>query len=137
MVPLTVKDIMRKVITVDASLTVCEATKIMDEKNIGSVLIVKNGEIIGILTERDVLRRVVAKGLDPWYTPVSQVMSFPLHTIDSNTDIITAGKIMSKHHIRRLPVIEKGKIIGIITDRDILDAVSRFQKAIEQAGSES
>ena len=128
---LTVKDIMRKVVMVDGSSTVCEVTKIMDEKNIGSVLIVKNGKVIGILTERDVLRRVVAKGLDPWYTPVSQVMSFPLHTIKSNTDVITASRMMSKYRIRRLPVLEKGKIIGIVTDRDILFAVSQFQKELE------
>jgi len=119
-VPITVKDVMHGVTTIDSEASVAEAGRVMTAKEIGSILVAKNGEPIGMLTERDILRKVVAAGLDPATTKVSQVMSAPLITIPSTTGLDVAGKKMIDKKIRRLLVTENEKIIGIVTARDMV-----------------
>ena len=114
-----VKDIMHNVTKIPFDMNISEAARIMDQKSIGSVLIEENDEIIGIMTERDILRKVVAKGKNPDKLRVKEIMSHPLITIGANEDIVEASKKMDQHRIRRLVVTENGKIIGKVTANSI------------------
>jgi len=129
----TVKDVMHRVTLVNGDRSVAETAKIMTTaattvtREIGSVLVATNNEPVGILTERDILKKVVAAGLDPAVTKISQVMSAPLITVPVDTSIGEASKIMIEKGIRRLPVTEGNKIVGIITVRDITrEMAARF-----------
>lgn len=124
---------MHRVTLVDGDKSVAETAKIMMRtattvtREIGSVLVAKNNEPIGILTERDILKKVVATGLDPAVTKISQVMSAPLITVPVDTSVGEASRIMIEKGIRRLPVTEGNKIVGIITTRDITrEMAARF-----------
>ena len=116
-----VKDIMTSIKKTSSETRVAAAAKIMDEKNIGSLLVEVNGKIEGIVTERDLLKKVVAKCKDPCNTTVGFIMNVPLITIDPDKTLEEANQIMTEKKIRRLPVEEDGKIIGMITIRDISD----------------
>ncbi len=113
-----VKEIMHGITMVDRDISVLDVAKLMSKKNIGSVLM-KEDECIKIVTERDILKKVVARNRDVENTKISKIMSRCAHTIDSEKDILDASDILNKYHIRRLPVTEGGKIVGIVTARDI------------------
>ena len=108
------------VITIGKEATVDKAAKIMSEKNFGCVLVVEKGNPIGIITERDICYGVVAKNRMPNKVKVAEVMSTPLRTIDPDKRLTEASRIMVKNNIRRLPVIKGKKLVGIITNKDIL-----------------
>ncbi|MFQ6136010.1 MAG: cyclic nucleotide-binding/CBS domain-containing protein [Candidatus Hydrothermarchaeales archaeon] len=120
---LLVKDIMHKITVIDATSSVAEAAKIMAEKNIGSVMVRKSGDITGILTERDILKRGVAEGLDIKKVKVAEIMTEHPYIIDSEAAVEDASKVFVKYRIRRLPVIERGRIVGIITSRDVAKSI--------------
>jgi CBS domain-containing protein len=114
----TVKDLMtKKALTIDSQKTVLEAAQLMSLKEVGDVIVVDNEMPIGIVTERDLVRRVLAreKGLD---TKVSDVMSKPLITIGPDASIKEAARKMVKNRIRRLPVLKTHKLVGIIVVSD-------------------
>ena len=114
-----VKEIMHNVTKVSPDTNISEAARIMDKKVIGSVLIEENGKIIGIMTESDILRKIVAKGKNPDEVKVKAVMSYPIKTIDANEDITETNKKMDEHKIRRLIITENGEIVGIVTANSI------------------
>ncbi|HEX17067.1 MAG TPA: CBS domain-containing protein [Thermoplasmatales archaeon] len=115
-----VREAMRtKILTCSPSDTVQEVAKKMRKNRVGSSVVMSKGKPVGILTESDILEKVVAEGRDASRTKVEEVMSTPLLTIDPYTAIEDAMKVMSKHNVRRLPVVEKGKLIGIITEKDL------------------
>ncbi len=125
--PVLVREIMTPtIISVDAEATVKEAAEVMIQKGIGSVVVVEQGKPVGIVTERDLLKRVVAKALDPSKTKVKEVMSSPLITIKPDTYIIDASKLMNEKGIRRLIVMEGDKAVGIITEKDLLRALNNY-----------
>ena len=95
--------------------TIREVSQMMTERNIGSVLVKNGGEFIGIVTERDLTRKVIGKGLDPETTPVIEIMSSPLITLDGDEPVTNANQFMAKHKIRHLAVTIEGKIEGIIS----------------------
>ncbi|MFQ5800541.1 MAG: cyclic nucleotide-binding/CBS domain-containing protein, partial [Candidatus Hydrothermarchaeales archaeon] len=115
---------------VNSTTTVSDVTKLMAKKDIGSVLVRKSGDIIGILTERDILKKAIANGLDVKHTPVSEIMVMHPYVIDSEATVHDASHALSKHRIRRLPVVEGGKIIGMVTSRDVAQSLrySFFKK---------
>lgn len=116
-----VRDAMtQKIVTVDASATSDKAAKLMAKNGIGCVVVVKNGKPLGIVTERDISYRVVAKNKLPNGIAVKDIMSKPLKTITPDKTLTEAGRLMVKNNIRRLPVVENKTLVGIITDRDIL-----------------
>ena len=119
----TVKNIMRKVVSIDIGASVSEASQIMISEDIGSIVISKNGEPRGMLTERDILRKVVGPGLNPIHVSVGDVMSSPLITISSETGIAEALRIMSDKNIRRLLVTDDDQVVGIITEMNLLKAI--------------
>ncbi len=104
----------------DAS--VYEVATIMRDKSIGSVLVRFSDIEFGIVTERDLVYKVTAENLDPKRVKAKDVMTELRYTIDANASIQRASEILSQHGIRRLPVMEDGMIIGIITARDVAKA---------------
>jgi CBS domain-containing protein len=99
-----------------------EVAKIMSKNNFGSTVVTSSkGKLLGIVTERDIITRLTALNRLPSEVKVAEVMSQPVITIAPDKDIKEAAKSMKEYGIRRLVVVEKGKITGIITSRDILD----------------
>jgi signal-transduction protein with cAMP-binding, CBS, and nucleotidyltransferase domain len=109
-----------KPITVDPTTPIRQIAEIMAKKNIGSIIVTENEKPIGVVTERDIVTRVIAKGLDPEKTTVREIMSQPLITVTPDTDLSEAMRMMSRLKIRRLVVINNGKLVGMVTETDIL-----------------
>lgn len=119
----TVRIIMRKLVSIDSGASVSEATKKMVKEDIGAILVLKNGVPTGIMTERDILGKVVGPGLNPIEVSVKDIMSSPLITINSEAGLAEALRTMSDKNIRRLLVTEDNKIIGIITEMNLLKSI--------------
>jgi len=116
-----VKDAMtRSPIEVSQDISIYECAKLMKEKDIGSVLVKKGKELTGILTEEDLVYKVVAEAKNVKKTKVKDIMVTRLIVIEPNKDIYNALIKMSNNNIRRLPVVEKNKLVGILTMKDIL-----------------
>lgn len=123
--PSIVKGIMTKpVITVDEARSVYEAARMMSEKKIGCIVVTNEGKPVGIATERDILQRVVAKGLDASKVKMKDITSKPLITIKGNMPIVKTIRVMQKNNVRHLPIIEEKELIGIVTQRDLLRALA-------------
>ncbi len=119
-----VKDVMRKnVISIDSSMTVKDAAIMMSDINVGCVVITRGNAPIGILTERDFVKRIVSEERD-LSTPLADVMSFPLVTVDSGDTVWEAAEIMKRNKIHKAPVEDQGKLVGIITATDIVKICS-------------
>ena len=110
----------RELVTIDENGTVLEAARLMVQKNRGSVLAARSGEPVGILTERDILRKVVSQALDAGSTKIKDVMTSPPTTIDYNKPLREAVELMVRKGLRRMLVTENGRIVGIFTMRDIV-----------------
>ncbi len=125
-----VKNMMKtKLVTISHNSRISSAAKKMTEKKISCILIKNKGSITGILTERDIIRKILSKNIDPKNTPVRSVMSSPLAWIEENASVFCAARLMEKLGIRRLVVRKGKKIIGIITFSDIFRYMkTRFQK---------
>ncbi len=108
------------VMNVPAETTIFEVPQLMAEKNIGSVLVKSGEEFVGIITERDLTRKIIGQGLDPKTTPVTETMSSPLITLDGDQPVTEANQFMAKHKIRHLAVTVEGKIEGIISVKDLV-----------------
>jgi CBS domain-containing protein len=105
--------------TVDAGGTVIEAARVMKEEDVGSVPVLENGRLIGTLTDRDIVLRIVAEGRDPQSTKVMEVASSDLVTIDPQQNLDEALRMMATHQVRRLPVVEEdGHLVGILAQAD-------------------
>ena len=115
-----VKEAMKtNIAIVEPKTTVLEAAQIMKKRKIGNVIVVEKKQPIGILTESDILKKVVAEGKNAKDAIVKDVMSTPIIVIDPYVSLEEAMKTMGKCNVRRLPVIENDELIGIITQRDI------------------
>ena len=110
----------RKPISVDPDITIDACSKIMLKKHVGSLLIMQDGKLKGIIAEQDIVRKVVAAGLDPFKTKVKDIMVTKLITIDPDSDIYEAIVIMRDRNIRHLPVMHKKNMVGYLTLKDIL-----------------
>lgn len=110
-----VREIMTGFVKVQASQKVTEAAKIMDREVSSSVLVEKNGLIAGIMTERDIVRKLIAKEKNPGLVTVEEIMTLPILTIDVDADVLEASRKMAQHRIRHLVVVDEGKIVGKIT----------------------
>jgi len=120
-----VKDIMTKaIISVDSSTTVFQVAKMMEQGGIGAILVKKDGTTSGIITDRDYAIKVAVDKLS-MDTSVEKVASFPLVTVSPNDSITAAASLMSSKKIRKLAVIEDGKVIGIITSTDLVTQLAK------------
>ncbi len=119
-----VKDILEnkgnKVLSAEKTETVLNAAKRMNENRIGSLVITDGENVVGIFTERDILTRVVGARLEPETTQVGDVMTTPVAVCRRDTTLDEARSVMTKKRLRHLPVVEEGRLLGIITSGDVL-----------------
>jgi len=120
-VPLKVKDVMvGEVVTIEANVTVREAVRLMNDHEIGCLVVVQDEKPTGIVTERDMLKRVLVATRDPRAVEVGEVMSKPLLFMEPEKEIEEAVKLMFKYKIKKLPVIENGRLVGLVTLTDLI-----------------
>ena len=108
------------VFSVPPTITVAAAAKVMDSHKIGATLVLEGDRLVGIFTERDVLSRVVAAGLDPATTPMSRVMTPQPTTITSATTIDEVMEMFTTRRFRHLPVVDDGRLVGMVSIGDVL-----------------
>ncbi|MFQ5672733.1 MAG: cyclic nucleotide-binding/CBS domain-containing protein [Nitrospinales bacterium] len=110
--------------SVDSQATISEAAQLMDEKKIGSLLVKVNENYEGIITESDLTRRAVAKGLDPHNTKVSSVMTQPICSMDCHEPVTKANSVMASNKVRHLAITDDDKIVGILSVKDVVSFFS-------------
>jgi len=116
-----IEDIMvYKVITIEADATARDAAKLMNKHDIGCLIVVEKGKPIGIVTERDMLKRILAESQDLKKTNVQEIMSKPLTVGTPDMEIESAAKIMFTKKIKKLPIVKNEKLIGLVTLTDLL-----------------
>jgi CBS domain-containing protein len=133
----TVRDILRtkgrEVWTVRPDATLFEALEKMAEKNVGALVVTKGEDIVGIVSERDYARKVILKGKSSRETRVSEIMTKDTLYVDPDYKVEECMALMTDEHVRHLPVIEKGRIVGIVSIGDVVKAViSEKEFVIEQ-----
>jgi len=111
----------RNVAKASSGISVAQAARLMAKKNVGAVLIVDDGRLVGIISERDIVFRVAAKGLDIATTRVADVMTRSPHTIEPDVPLGYALMIMHDKGFRHLPVIDGGQLVGIVSARSAMD----------------
>lgn len=120
-----VEDVMIKdVITIETSTPIKEAAKKMDETNVGSIIVTKNEEPIGIITERDFVRRYAVMGIS-LENGAEDIMTLPLITINPDDTIWEASELMKTQNVHKLPVMKDKKLVGIITNSDLIKLCSQ------------
>lgn len=129
---MTVNQILRKkgteVYSVISSITVFEALRVMGEKNIGAILVIDDGQLKGILSERDYARKIVLKDKSSKKTLVNEIMESEVVTVNYSDNLDHCMELMSGRRIRHLPVIENGTIIGLVSIGDVVKAIIEVQK---------
>jgi len=130
-----VSDILKRkgnqVTSVNPGTTVIEALRIMSEQNIGSVVVMENDSFLGIMTERDYSRKVILMNRHSSDTPVGEIMTKEFPSIKQSDTVETCMQLLSEKHIRYLPVIENGKLAGIISINDVVtETISNQQETI-------
>lgn len=125
----TVKNIMtKKVVTASANDSIEKILKVIRDKSISCVVITEKKKPIGIFTERDISKKIAGKDVDTKNSLISDVMSAPIIPIDSELSLLPAGEMMEKYKFRRFPVIKDEKLIGIITETDMVIALVEWVK---------
>ena len=110
-----------KPIVIAPSKTVQDCSKLMIRKKVGSILVVEKTKLLGIITEKDIIRQIVAKHLNPQKLSVKDIMTKRIKTIEPDKDLFDAMQFMKKHKVRKLPVVHEGKLQGLLTETDILN----------------
>lgn len=130
---LPIKDVMvRGVITIDNTETVRKAAEVMSKLGISCLIALKKRKAAGILTEMDLLKRVIAEGKDPNTTKVTEIMSSPLIVADPEMDLGEAVELMFNKKIKKLPVVQGDRLMGLITLTDIARGAPEMLKIIRQ-----
>ncbi len=130
---LKVEDVMvKEVITIDENSTVKESAEVMNKFEIGCLIAVRKGKAMGIITERDLLKRVIADARDPAKTKVKDIMSSPLVVVEPSTDLEEAVKLMFQMKIKKLPVVDGKHLIGLISLTDIARFQPQMMKILKQ-----
>ncbi len=118
----------KKVITIAKHDHVDTAAELMKKHNIGSLIVAENGEPVGIITERDIVRKVVARRKVPGEVLAEDIMSINIISVELGMDIKEVSEMMVKYNIKKMPVVENGKLKGIITSTDIVKIMADFNK---------
>ncbi len=122
-----------QVASISPNTTVIQALQLMSDKNIGSLVVVENGQFLGILTERDYSRKVILMGRHSSDTPVSEIMTSDFPPVKLADSVEHCMQLMSTKHIRYLPVFETGKLVGIISINDVVtETILNQQETISQ-----
>jgi signal-transduction protein with cAMP-binding, CBS, and nucleotidyltransferase domain len=121
------------VISVDENEDVVQVANKMREQKVGAVIVLNShGKPVGIVTERDVVTRVVADGVDPNMVIACKVMTSPLKMVEPDLELMDAMKMMDNENIRRLGVIYKGELVGVVTDRSIIRLIPTIMEIIKE-----
>ncbi len=134
---ITVKDLIKKggssTVVVSPADTVYRALQLMAENNVGAVMIADSGQTLGIFTERDYCRKIILMGRSSLNTPIQDIMTKQMITVSPAQSLEECLELMTKYHIRHLPVQEDGKLIGIVSMRNVMEMIiSMKQERIEQ-----
>ena len=129
-----VKDVMTSpVVTIAETAAANKVAELMLDNKVGCVIVVdKMGQAIGIVTERDLVARVLAKNLSPSGVKAKDFMTSPLVTVEPEANVTDAARMMSKQDIRRLGVLYKGKLVGIVSSKDILDVMPELLEIMQE-----
>lgn len=111
----------RKLLTVPPEMTVREAASLMARRGVGAVMVVRDGGLAGIFTERDVVFRVIARGLDVTATSLAEVMTAPVKTVDPGKTYGYALLLMYENGCRHMPVLDGGQLVGMVSARNAMD----------------
>jgi CBS domain-containing protein len=111
--------------SIETSASVVEAARLMRAEHIGSLPVVKGGRLVGMITDRDLALRVVAEGADPESVTVGEVASHDTVTAEPDQDLDEALRLMAHHQVRRLPVAEGGRLVGILAQADVAHGEDR------------
>lgn len=115
-----IKDVMTdRIAYIGPDASVAQAAQLMQKHNVGSVPVVDQQSVVGIVTDRDIVVRGVAHGKDAANTPVSQVMTSEIHSASPEMSLEQAAQIMSEHQVRRLPVVDQNRLVGIVSLGDL------------------
>jgi CBS domain-containing protein len=116
----SVRDVMTLgVRTVEPSQSLAEAAEIMKGEDVGSVPVVEDGRLVGIVTDRDIVIRAVAERRDPQAVRVDEIASRDVVTVEAEQDLDDALALMARHQVRRLPVVEKERLVGMLAQADV------------------
>lgn len=116
-----VRDIMaKKLVTTTPNMTVVNAAKLMKKNSVGALAIMNKGQLVGIITDGDILKRVIATGKNPAKVKLSEIMSQNPVCVSPDDDLYTVSKLMNEKHIKRVFVKENGRLIGYLSERDLL-----------------
>lgn len=130
---LKVRDIMiKKIITTKPEDSIQRASMLMRKNRVGCLIVTKDKNPIGIVTESDIIKKVVAESLDASKTKVAEIMASPIVFGNTNDDLSETSKKMIKSHIKRLPIIENEKLVGILTDTDIVRVSPNLINLLEE-----
>lgn len=117
-------------ITIDASASVKQAAELMDKHEIGCLIIINYENPVGIVTERDLMRRVLLKKRDLDKTEIGNIMSAPLITAQPQTDIRDAVRLMNERRIKKLPIMDAGQLVGLVSLTDIMRSLAYFEHVV-------
>jgi len=124
-----IRDIMtKKVITVDVSMNAVDVSNKMMEKDVGCVIVVKKDEPVGVVSERDIVRKLVSTDAKSSSMTAKDLMSEPIITVSDDTSLLDTTKKMAKKNIRRLPVMSNDKMVGIVSETDIISVSSEMDR---------
>ena len=119
--------------TIEPHQMVLDALRLMADNNIGALPVVENGVVVGVVSERDYARKVVLKGRSSVGTPVSEIMSSKVITVDSQQSVEACMGIMTDSHLRHLPVVEDGQLLGLLSIGDLVkEAIAEQASLIQQ-----
>jgi CBS domain-containing protein len=119
--------------TIGSEQMVLDALKLMADKNIGALPVVDNGQLVGVVSERDYARKMILKGRSSVGTPVSAIMSGKVITVDSQQSVTTCMAIMTDNRLRHLPVLENGQLLGLLSIGDLVkEAIAEQANLIRQ-----
>ena len=133
MIPrIPVKKVMsQRLATIDHQMNLKAVAMQMASQDVGSLLVTKDSEVVGIVTETDIVRRVLAQDIDLTATKVEEVMSYPVYSIDEGESLDKAHEMMGEHHIRHLLVTQDGKPAGVLSVRNLLESVYEWSQRIK------
>lgn len=118
----------QKILSVEPETTVYEALAVMSENNIGALLVMKDEKLVGIFSERDYARKGIIKGRKAKSTPMTEVMTSNVFTVNSTTDILDCMELMSSKKFRHLPVVDENIVVGVLSVGDIVTALIKEQR---------
>ncbi|GFM64431.1 CBS domain-containing protein [Pseudomonas cichorii] len=123
----------QQVHTIGPDQMVLDALRLMADKNIGALPVIAGGVVVGVVSERDYARKMILKGRSSVGTPVSAIMSSKVITVDSQQSVETCMNIMTDNHLRHLPVVEGGQLLGLLSIGDLVkEAISEQASLIQQ-----